>query len=171
MRLHAREQQPSTGHLSPIANCHLDHHRRYLELLRNAGLGSLPGTAAEVLDDQVCVRACARAHARAWGCACVCACRARPQRCWSTRCAPASRSQDRVTCGKWPLPMHVDACKATAGGHPLRAALTCCIARGHPPRACSVPAPAPSPSRGHPGSAPAQHLPVQCTHPSPPLGG
>src|SRR5260370_41523886 len=27
--------------------------RRYLEMLRDAGLGSLPGTAAEILDDEV----------------------------------------------------------------------------------------------------------------------
>jgi FO synthase len=32
--------------------------RRYLEMLRDAGLGSLPGTAAEILDDEVRARIC-----------------------------------------------------------------------------------------------------------------
>jgi FO synthase len=32
--------------------------RRYLEILRDAGLGSLPGTAAEILDDEVRARIC-----------------------------------------------------------------------------------------------------------------
>ena len=32
--------------------------RRYLEMLRDAGLGSLPGTAAEILDDKVRARIC-----------------------------------------------------------------------------------------------------------------
>jgi FO synthase len=33
--------------------------RRYLEMLRDAGLGSLPGTAAEILDDEIRAQICA----------------------------------------------------------------------------------------------------------------
>ncbi|WP_204199911.1 5-amino-6-(D-ribitylamino)uracil--L-tyrosine 4-hydroxyphenyl transferase CofH [Sphingomonas longa] len=61
----AKEVQPSI-HVHAFSPLEVQHgaatlemgERRYLEMLRDAGLGSLPGTAAEILDDKVRAQIC-----------------------------------------------------------------------------------------------------------------